>query len=274
MNNYDNIELNDDNSSLLNSMRGYCKNIYLMTEITVCILFAALSHNAPGLIFGMTVYERDIPYQETANEDVILDSYINREYVDNETVPDGQLVAFCLVMPFLMILAYSAFFGQKNDLHSSSCAFLFGTGCTTFITNWMKLYMGYFRPNFYSYCGFNVENLECEADDEGALVDSRKSFPSGHSSVSFYGMTFLTIFLIGKIGMYRGLTSAEISSMNNTTAGFLFKKRLLTIVATSPLFFAIFVAASRVHDDMHHPADIVAGSIIGMICSSFSYGLW
>ncbi len=129
--------------------------------------------------------------------------------------------------------------------------------------------------------------MECESNDDGALSESRKSFPSGHSSFAFMGMTMLTLFFLGKIGFYRTCTSSSTfcapnspsrdmnTDMNmNMNTNFIFKRRLLTIVGTSPMLLAIYIAASRVHDDYHHPADVVAGSMIGLICSGFSYSLW
>ena len=264
----------DYHPNLVQRMKDVCQNIYFMTEIVFCILVGVLGHDAPSHIFGMTIYEREIPYQKTANGDVILDSYINRDYVDQETIPDWQLIVYCVLLPFVIVLLYSAFLGQRNDLHASACAYLFASGCTGFITNSVKLYVGYWRPNFYNYCGYNENDLACEAETANALIDSRKSFPSGHASASFCGMTFLSLFFMGKIGLYRGLAIIESAQLNESTSAFLFKKRIQTMLAAIPILYAIYVASTRVHDDMHHPADIVAGSVIGMICSSFSYGLW
>ena len=255
-------------------VKDYFTNKFQVTEIIFCILVAALGHPGPSLM--LELYERTVPYQQTANGDTILDMYINRDHVDEETVPDWQLVVLCMLLPFILIIFYSVFLGYKNDLHAGCCAYLFATGGNAFITNCVKLYVGYWRPNFYSYCGFNENDLQCEAENN----EPRKSFPSGHASVSFCSMTFLTIFFIGKIGLYRSfmMNTMESSSSylcQSATPGFvLFGKRILAMVAVLPMLFATFVASSRVHDDMHHPADIVAGSIIGMLCASFSYGLW
>jgi membrane-associated phospholipid phosphatase len=40
------------------------------------------------------------------------------------------------------------------------------------------------------------------------------------------------------------------------------------------MLLAVFIASSRAHDDFHHPADVVGGSIIGMFVLSFriAYG--
>ena len=39
--------------------------------------------------------------------------------------------------------------------------------------------------------------------------------------------------------------------------------RILSILCYSPMVVAIFIAASRVHDNMHFPADVVGGALLG-----------
>lgn len=281
---------NDVNSNVCSSFKEYCSNIYFVTELLLCILLAGLGHNAPKLIFQMSLIQREIPYQQTANGDIILDQYINRELTQQETIPDWLLVLLCAIIPFFIMLLFSFFLGYKHDLHSSACFFLFALGSSEFITNFVKLYVGYWRPNFYNYCGFNADNMDCEAENENASNDARKSFPSGHASGSFCGMTSITLFFLGKIGLFCShhysfrLESSRSSSRrmdlvfssrnNEVTASILFKRRIMSMIATSPMFLAVFIAASRVHDDMHHPADVVAGAVIGMCCAIFSYRLW
>jgi len=276
----------------------YYSNIHLLIELIFCILIAGLGHDAPSIIFGLSLTERPIPYQQTANGDILLDLYINRDYITYETIPNLALVLLVVILPLLIIVSYSTFFGYHHDVHSSACFYLFAFGCTTFITTFVKLYVGYWRPNFYNYCQFDNTNLDCEADNDRAIYDSRKSFPSGHASTSFCCMTSLTLFFLGKVGLYcsyyflndtslinsNNNNSSSRSGMNNhhetmtdTTKSMSFllvKKRLLNMIVSSPMFLAVFIAASRVHDDMHHPADVVAGSLIGLCCSLFSYFLW
>lgn len=299
-------------NTISSSLKNYCKNTFFIAELLGCALLAGLGTSAPGIIFRISLYERPIPYQQTANGDIILDSYIDRDFTEQQTVPTWFLIVICVVLPYLIILIYSFRFGHVHDVHAGTCAFLFAFGCNEIITNSVKLYCGYWRPNFYNYCGLDEDTMSCE--DEGNLSNSRKSFPSGHASSSFCGMTLFTLFFLGKIGLYRSYLHGQwnhnsnsngngnnnggglnITNMNmdtsttTSTTGvfnnmdafknedislFLFKKRMLSILATLPMLVAVFTSASRVHDDMHHPADVVAGTIIGILCSSFSYGLW
>jgi membrane-associated phospholipid phosphatase len=50
--------------------------------------------------------------------------------------------------------------------------------------------------------------------------------------------------------------------------------RLLYLASFLPILLAFFISASRVHDFWHHPADIVAGSTIGIGCAFIAHGMW
>jgi membrane-associated phospholipid phosphatase len=41
-----------------------------------------------------------------------------------------------------------------------------------------------------------------------------------------------------------------------------------------PMGLALFIAASRVVDNKHFPADVVGGSLLGAAISYYVYGLW
>ena len=54
----------------------------------------------------------------------------------------------------------------------------------------------------------------------------------------------------------------------------LFGGKLGIVTAFLPWIYASFVACSRLVDNWHHPSDIVAGSLIGIFCSTLAYHLW
>lgn len=247
-------------------MKRYWSDPYLVAELVACICFGVLGHFAPDMIFQMSLHEREIPYQITANGDVILDQYINRPLVDHDTIPDWLLVVLAFILPLVVVIAVGTIGKTKHDVHSGVCALFFIVGSTEFITNFVKIYAGYFRPNFYEYCEFSADDMACASD----RLDPRKSFPSGHASGSFCGMTMLTQYFFGKIGLHRRV----VDELSDNTHVSLMQKRFFSILAGSPMFLAVFISSSRVHDDMHHPADIVGGALIGICCAIFGYGLW
>lgn len=151
--------------------------------------------------------------------------------------------------------------------------FLFGLLATNLITNSGKLMIGRLRPNFLSVCKPNVSNpytklcqtvvktylvpdvdFKCMQSNIGELQDARKSFPSGHSSLSFYSMLFLALILNHLAVNFRLL------------GNLLF--RFLQVFFVSVAFV---VALSRVTDNKHHPTDVLSGGIIGSLCAFITY---
>ena len=86
----------------------------------------------------------------------------------------------------------------------------------------------------------------------------RKSFPSGHSSHSACFATLLTLHLL----RHASLAVADRHAK---------RVRLLQLLALVPPIIALFIAASRVHDNRHHPADVVAGLGLGTGCAALAH---
>lgn len=107
------------------------------------------------------------------------------------------------------------------------------------------------RPNFYHGCAFDDEVRACTRPSSAF----RLSFPSGHSSHSSCWATLLTRHLLW-------LADAALAARALT------RRRVLLLLACTPAPVALFVAASRVHDSWHHPADVCAGVLLGALCAS------
>lgn len=73
------------------------------------------------------------------------------------------------------------------------------------------------------------------------ILDGRKSFPSGHSSTAFSGMTFLALWLAGNTAAWCFGSTKPPGSLRSSRLGCL----LLTLL---PLSWATFVAISRMED--------------------------
>ena len=140
------------------------------------------------------------------------------------------------------------------DIHATICAHSFALALTAATTDLIKNYVGYFRPNFFEVCEFDGET--CENDSN----NPRRSFPSGHSSSAFCELTLLTLYIYNKYGRPRGSNE--------------FRRRFISVLSLLPMGLATAVAASRVVDNKHFPADVTAGALLGASIASFCYKIW
>ena len=253
--------------TLKQSILEYWFSPYLVVEILSCFVFFIVSTLLPANILRIQMNERPIPYQVLNNGgDVVLELGLNNEYIlpENQTIPAWLLILTCLFLPLFFLSIVGYFVGPKYDVHAGLCVYFIAAGITVVLTDSIKLYVGRLRPNFYEMCGFSLDSLECEGEDN-MILESRKSFPSGHSSFAFCAFTTISLFLLGKVQLYytTAFSMPEI-----------YRKRFLLIIATLPMTYAFFVAGSRLRDNWHHPADVVAGSLIGFLSALFSYSLW
>ena len=128
-------------------------------------------------------------------------------------------------------------------------------------TDLAKYYCGVLRPNFYAGCRWSDEQLACTAPLNIDL-EFRKSFPSGHSSVAGCMAALLTRHTLIHVDHAR-VARAPV------------RQRVLQVMLLLPVPSAIFVAASRVHDNWHHPSDVLAGLLLGSLVALFVHTiLW
>ncbi|WZY73348.1 hypothetical protein YC2023_012205 [Brassica napus] len=113
------------------------------------------------------------------------------------------------------------------------------------------------RPNFFYRCfpdgkpKFDPETRMLYHGVKKIIKEGYKSFPSGHTSWSFAGLTFLACYLSGKIKVF-------------DRRGHVAKLCLVFL----PILVAVLIGISRVDDYWHHWTDVFAGTIIGTFWSS------
>lgn len=167
----------------------------------------------------------------------------------------------------------SCYTGNK-DLHKTACTYGTAIGLTMLVTNAVKLYVGYLRPVFYDLCipDETYEFCSSENDNEG-----RKSFPSGHASISFCGLALLSFFLENRFGVsslriwQQDLASGELTLTQIRAVRL---EKIISISCFAPLLLAVFIAASRVVDNRHFPADVVGGGVLGTSIAKMVHGTW
>jgi hypothetical protein len=140
------------------------------------------------------------------------------------------------------------------------------------LTDFIKVVIGRLRPNFLHVCQpdrlisdlcspnnyLNQTFLVPEVDfkclnyDKPQVQESRKSFPSGHASLSFYSMIFLILFIQHSWNCKRlGLAPRFVQF-------FLF-------------MLALYATITRSIDNKHHVSDIVAGICLGILISCITF---
>lgn len=188
-----------------------------------------------------------------------------------ETV--GPLLLFTLamfvpliIMIFITLLQIKSKPFKNAELHSLILSFYITILSTLFLTEFIKKFTGYPRPNFYAL----TSNPDATPYD---LREAYQSFPSGHSSMSFAGLGFLSMFLYD--------TFSPLSARQRTVALVHFKSPIRAVKTTNPytvlllcatpLLLAAWIATTRVVNYWHHPADITCGSLLGLFVAHACY---
>ncbi|KAI5121683.1 hypothetical protein M0805_002759 [Coniferiporia weirii] len=186
-------------------------------------------------------------------------------FATHERVPPIALYFIAIVAPIVIQIVVN-FFTVRSfwDFHNSTLGLLLGLVVTGAITQFTKITVGRPRPDVISRCqpSSGITNPEyglvssaiCHQTDKHILTDGWRSFPSGHSSLSFAGLGFLAFYLAGKLHLFDG--------KGHTSKAW---------ISLTPLSGAALVAISRTMDYRHHWQDVLVGSALGLTVSFFAY---
>jgi diacylglycerol diphosphate phosphatase/phosphatidate phosphatase len=191
------------------------------------------------------------------------------------SIPSWLLGILCAALPAALLLCLECASHVKQGGRGFPQPFLLlGLGLalasTMLATNALKNAIGSKRPNFFALCQYsgyqealasrNASSaawLAYEAATQlgapgslakcaAAAADAQRSFPSGHSSLSFAGLAFLALALRASAGLGAGdwLSPAALA-------------------AGSPLALAMYIAATRVRENWHREVDVSVGALLG-----------
>ncbi|TFK72189.1 acid phosphatase/Vanadium-dependent haloperoxidase [Pluteus cervinus] len=193
----------------------------------------------------------------------VSDTSLRHTFAVHERVPDVALYMICFVSP-LLIQPVINFCTVRSwwDFHNGTLGLILGLSLTGAVTQIVKITVGRPRPDLIDRCQppigtvdpeFGLSNWTiCTRLD--LLNDGFRSFPSGHSSLSFAGLGFLSYYLAGKLHLFDRRGQAH--------------KAWLSL---GPFAAAALVAVSRTMDYRHHWQDVLTGSILGTVTSYFAY---
>ncbi|KAI9627772.1 hypothetical protein H4Q26_017209 [Puccinia striiformis f. sp. tritici PST-130] len=197
------------------------------------------------------------------------DPTIQFSHALHERVPVPLLGILSILIPALLIILTSqALLRSSWDTHIGLLGLALSLSLTLAVTTSVKITVGRPRPDMLSRCQPGVNAVNAGAPSYGlsnssictAPIDSRdfqdgfRSFPSGHSSVAFAGLGFLSLYLAGKLHLLdrRGHS-------------------LKVWISIAPLLGAALIAISRTMDNRHHWQDVLVGSALGSLTAWFGY---
>lgn len=229
------------------------------------------------------VYEREHPYQTTSSGDTILNFEWNHPLVHPASVPSklsrcyvcvlyvyyvfffphpytsrtaSLLFRTCVHIPALLLFLIHMRSSWNCALASIS-GLLTAMGICEVSTHIIKYYVLRRRPNFYAHCGWDSDTNQCTAMPK-KILEAQLSFPSGHSSLSWCGMTFLVLVMLGKM---------QLSMAQHSW----WKRWAIWLLCWIPWSWSAYVSTSRIVDRWHHISDVVAGTLLGILCATISY---
>ncbi|XP_073018632.1 lipid phosphate phosphatase 2-like [Primulina eburnea] len=197
------------------------------------------------------------PYNRFVGKDMMSDL---KYPLMSKTVPEWSVPIYAVLLPILVFLLFYIRRRDVYDLHHAVLGILFSVLITAVITDAIKDAVGRPRPDFFWRCfpdGKDVYdqwgNVICHGD-KGVIREGHKSFPSGHTSWSFAGLGFLSLYLSGKIKVF-------------DRQGHIAKLCLVVL----PLLAASLVGVSMVDDYWHHWQDVFAGGLLGFVVATLCY---
>lgn len=181
--------------------------------------------------------------------------------LQTNTIPFWSVPLIAILLPIVVILVYYFIRQDVYDLHHAILGLLFSVLITAVITDAIKDAVGRPRPDFFWRCfpdgkgvfDTRTTDVLCTGD-KSVIKEGHKSFPSGHTSWSFAGLSFLSWYLSGKIRAFD--RKGHVAKL---------------CIVFLPILLAALVGVSRVDDYWHHWQDVFAGGVIGATVASFCY---
>jgi len=224
-----------------------------------------------AIIISKLYLETATPYQRDLSV-----YYPHRDYhwsLRSEQVPDEWLHHISVTLPVLILIMLTLIAYPRGGihlvpmLHHSLLGLLTAHALSIVPTNLLKIWIGELRPDFFSRCTYSEDTKICKPlfHNQRLMEQGRRSFPSGHSSTAFAGLTFLALWMAGRNGAF------AIGGDGLRAAGPLQSRLLRLLISVLWLVIAVWVAATRIQDHRHHLQDVIVGGLIGMLSASIAY---
>ncbi|KAI0255902.1 lipid phosphate phosphatase 1 [Lactifluus subvellereus] len=181
----------------------------------------------------------------------------------SEQIPSSINNMIAAAVPVVLAVFIGGYRNSAHEIHHGLLATTAGSALCRLITETLKNRVGRLRPDFLARCQWDPLQHACTGD-VNKILDGRKSFPSGHSSTAFVGMTFTALFLAGK-------TAALCFSISPPPVSFLRSRLARLCLVLSPFAFSTWIAITRIEDYRHHKEDVIVGGLIGIFSGTICY---
>lgn len=223
---------------------------------------------------------------------------ISFPYTEVERVPVTFGVIYAAAVPLLIVLLTNTLTrASRHKHHVAILGLAIALILTSFLTDTIKNTVGRPRPDLIARCkpapGTPVNTLVsidvCTETRHHVLHDGWRSFPSGHSSFSFAGLGYLSLFLAGQVRLFvvgggrRGDENSRLGEVANGRAGareeedaakeaiFIRGDLARALLCLAPLLGAAMIAISRCQDYRHDVYDVCTGALLGWVIAYWSY---
>lgn len=209
-------------------------------------------------------FENIEPYQR---QFTINDITISHPFAEHQRVPFGLLLRYIVIIPTVVMTFISTLVTPRPFklyvLYLSILGLIISMGTCIFVTDVLKNWIGRCRPDFLARCIPDKSALPdvlyyakdiCTTTKKDRLLDGFRTTPSGHSSMAWSSLGYLSIWL-----------NAQLNSSH------IHRGAWRSIIAFLPCLLAFYIALSRTQDYRHHFVDIILGSLLGLFVGWWSY---
>ena len=263
-----------NDSGLLEAAQRFYKKTYAGDYLGLALVCAALLlikfFGEPfHQMFMLNDPRLQHPHAEVQRVSVCTSTYIKtereRDYLElihNANVL-AQLFLYAAGIPLIVLILWTLTW--RPDFHKAHITILglaISLLTTTFLTDVLKDAIGRPRPDLIARCKPNSSAPHdrhvtidiCTETHHHTLHDGWRSFPSGHSSVAFAGLTWLALFLASQTHLLRPRASL-----------------ITVLLCLAPLLGAALIAISRLEDYRHDIGDVICGSALGFVVAYFNW---
>lgn len=197
----------------------------------------------------------------------VNDLTILHPFAEKERVPNTMLFVYSTWVPLAVIAVVSLLITRPANkiyvTYVSILGLVISVFTTSIVTDVLKNSFGRHRPDFLARCVVRADAPRdvlvyakdvCTTKNVARLMDGFRTTPLGHSSISFAGLFFLSLWLAGQLSITRPQAGA-----------------LRWAIVFLPTLGAALIALGRTEDYRHHFIDVFVGLCIGLVGATWLY---